>query len=100
MIPVLIKEDRSVYANGTYQKLTPKEYGILAFLMSHPDKTFSPEEIYRVAWKLEPYACKPVISVHIRHIREKIEKNPGRPEYLLTRWESGYRFSSENAEKL
>lgn len=95
MSPILNETDKSVYANGVVQPLTPKEYGILAFLMSHPDQTFTPEEIYRNAWNMEPYACKPIISVHVRHIREKIEKDPSRPDYLVLQWGYGYRYCTK-----
>lgn len=96
MCLVLNEKEMSVYADGVKKELTPKEYGILSFLMSHPDETFTPEEIYRHAWNLEPYACRPVISVHMRHLRQKIEKDPDRPALLLVRWGYGYRFCRES----
>lgn len=95
MCLVLNEKEMSVCADGVVRALTPKEYGILSFLMSHPDETFTPEEIYRHAWNLEPFDCRPIISVHIRHLREKIEKDPSRPVMLLARWGCGYRFCKD-----
>lgn len=91
--PKLNEEERIVYANGRAEHLTPKECGILAFLMKHPNTTISAEEIYRNAWDEEPFACRPIISVHVRHIREKIEPNPERPCHLLMSWGRGYRYN-------
>lgn len=88
----LNRHDLSVNADGTWNHLTPKEFGILAFLMARPDQTCSPEEIYRSVWQETPFACRPIISVHIRHIREKIEDNPDAPQHLLLRWGMGYRY--------
>ena len=90
MIFLNIKK-HSVSANGRNSHLTPKEFQILHFLMDHPDRTFSPEEIYRHAWQEEPFEVRPIISVHIRHIREKIEVNPKDPRYLKVVWGVGYK---------
>ena len=84
----------SVSANGRNSHLTPKEFQILHFLMDHPDRTFSPEEIYRHAWQEEPFEVRPIISVHIRHIREKIEVNPSHPVHVNYDMGMGYRFTS------
>jgi DNA-binding response OmpR family regulator len=61
----------TVNADGVRNHLTPKEYGILSFLMEHPEQTCSPEEIYRSVWQEIPFACRPIISVHVRHLRKK-----------------------------
>ena len=90
---LLDDKTRSFCANGRNAHLTPHEYGILAYLMSHPNRTFTAEEIYRNAWNEEPYECRPIISVHIRHIREKIEVNPSQPMYLDSFWGKGYRYN-------
>ncbi len=93
MKPVLNREKSSVFAKGVDSHLTPKEFAILAFLMDHPGKIFTAEEIYENAWKETPFECKPIISVHIRHIREKIENNPSCPCYLDSFWGRGYRYN-------
>ncbi len=91
---VLNSEERSVLSNGKKSHLTPKEYEILELLMANPNKTFSSEEIYETIWECEPFACEPIIAVHLRHIREKIEKNPSKPSYIKSLWGRGYRFST------
>jgi DNA-binding response OmpR family regulator len=60
--------------------------------MNHPGQTHSPEEIYANVWKETPYACRPIISVHVRHIREKIEADPSRPSHIILLWGQGYRY--------
>ncbi|MBR3344031.1 MAG: response regulator transcription factor [Solobacterium sp.] len=91
-LPVLNQNDLSVSYQGRYSRLTPKEYSILETLISEPGKTFSPEEIYRTAWEAEPFDCHLVISVHIRHLRQKIEANPSSPAFIKSLWGKGYRF--------
>lgn len=78
--------------DGKIYSLTPKEFGILQFLMEHPDEVFTPEEIYENAWEDIPYCCKPIISVHIRHIRQKVEKDPSNPTQIISYWKKGYGF--------
>lgn len=87
---VLNESRKSVSVNGKEQNLTPKEFGILAFLMHNPGVVYSSEEIYRNTWHMEPFDCKGLISVHVRHIREKIEADPRHPQYLLLKWGYGY----------
>lgn len=88
----LVQNACAVSANGRTSHLTPKEYGILSYLMNHPDRTHSAEEIYASVWNETPYACKPIISVHVRHIREKIETDPSRPAHIVMLWGQGYRY--------
>lgn len=87
---ILNEMKKSVLVNGRELNLTPKEYGILDFLMKHPGVVYSSEEIYRNTWHMEPYDCKGLISVHVRHIREKIEQDPRHPQYLMLKWGFGY----------
>lgn len=89
---LLNKETRTVESNGKTSHLTPIEYDILSYLMDHPDEVKSPEEIYQSVWNDEPFECRLVISVHMRHIREKIEVNPSRPELIRVFRGKGYRF--------
>lgn len=85
-------KERCVERDGKVYSLTPKEFGILQFLMEHPDEVFTPEEIYENAWEDIPYCCKPIISVHIRHIRQKVEKDPSNPTQIISYWKKGYGF--------
>lgn len=84
-------EGKQVYVDGEPTKLTPREYGILHLLMSHPDRVFSIEEIYEKVWD-EPAYSADTVTVHIRKIREKIEINPSEPKYLKVVWGIGYKF--------
>jgi len=90
MALVLNKRSQTVSVNGRYSRLTQKEYGILSLLIRNQGKMLTAESIYRQVWHCRPYQCKTIISVHIRHIREKIEKDPSHPEYLKMLRLKGY----------
>ncbi len=79
--------------DGEPVKLTSIETKILELLMRHPGRIFSTEEIYMSVWE-EPlaYNSENTVMVHIRRIREKIEINPGEPEYLKVVWGIGYKI--------
>ncbi len=82
-------------ADGEPVKLTSTETKILELLMRNPGRIFSAEEIYSNVWQ-EPiaYNGEKTVMVHIRRIREKIEINPGEPEYLKVVWGIGYKFEA------
>ena len=82
---------KQVTVDGKPIKLTPLEYKILHFLMKHPNRVFSIEEIYESVWQ-EPAYNPDTVTVHIRRIREKIEINPKEPKYLKVVWGIGYKF--------
>lgn len=84
---------RAVTVNDKPVSLTPLEYDILKFLMQHPCKVFSPQEIYRQVWR-EPPAAENSVAVHIRHIREKIEVDPSNPRYVTVVWGKGYKIEA------
>ncbi len=92
MYPILNNDLMTVSYNGKSNRLTPKEFGILEFLMQNPNKTFSPEEIYENVWEEKPFACQPIIAVHLRHVREKLEDDPSKPKLIKSLWGRGYRF--------
>ena len=92
MIPVMNETNRSVRINGKTRHLTPKEFGILKFLVSHPNEICSPEDIYRNVWNEVPFATEGLIAVHLRHLREKIEEDPSDPRILRSYWGRGYSF--------
>lgn len=81
-----------VTVDGEKVSLTPTEYDILHLLMEHPGQVFSPVEIYRSVWKEAPVGAENSVAVHIRHLREKIEINPGDPRYLKVIWGRGYKM--------
>ncbi len=73
--------------------LTSKEYDILLLLALNPNKVFSKEEIFEKIWGLDSFGDITTVTVHIRKIREKIEKDPSKPEYIDTIWGVGYRLN-------
>lgn len=81
---------KSVTVEGRDVKLTPIEYQILRFLVKESGKVHSACEIYEEIWKMQAFGADNTIAVHIRHIREKIEKNPGEPKYVKVVWGTGY----------
>lgn len=83
---------KEVTVDGEKVFLTPKEYEILRLLVSDPGRVFSPKEIYRKVWKEDPFGSEGTVTVHIRHLREKIEVNPADPRYIKVVWGQGYRI--------
>lgn len=75
-------------------ELKNKEYELLVFLMINADKVFSKEEIYEKIWGFDALGDLATVTVHINRLREKIEKNPSKPEYIETVWGAGYRFKA------
>jgi len=83
---------KQVLKDGEEVSLTPFEYGILKLLMSRPGTVFSSREIYRAVWQDDPLGSEGVVAVHIRHLREKIEIDPGNPRLLKVVWGQGYKM--------
>lgn len=75
-------------------ELKNKEYELLVFLMINADKVFSKEEIYEKIWGFDALGDLATVTVHINRLREKIEKNPSKPQYIETVWGAGYRFKA------
>lgn len=90
-------EAKTLTVDGEAVRLTPIEYKILAFLMAHPGRVFSAEELYERVWEEPGYNVENTVMVHIRHIREKIEIDPKKPNYLKVVWGLGYKI--EKMEK-
>ncbi len=94
---LMINDDRKeVTVDGEPVKLTRIEYNILLFLVKNKGKVFSIDQIYEEIWKEEAFGADNTVTVHIRHIREKIEIDPKNPKYLKVIWGIGYRV--ENIE--
>ena len=85
-------DEKKVTVDGEEVILTPKEYGILAFLMKNAGKVFSIEQIYEQVWDEPAFNPENTVAVHIRHIREKIEIDPKDPRYLKVVWGTGYKI--------
>ncbi|MBQ3131313.1 MAG: response regulator transcription factor [Clostridia bacterium] len=92
-------EGKSVTLCGEEVSLTPTEYDILKLLMENPGKVFSSKEIYRLIWKDNPIGAEGTIAVHIRHIREKLEIDPGNPRYLKVVWGKGYKLEGKQDDR-
>lgn len=82
---------KQVYVNERTINLRPKEYQILELLMANPGRVFSAEEIYERVWQEEAINTE-TIMVHVRKLREKIEVNPRKPQYLKVVWGIGYKI--------
>ena len=84
--------EKIVTVDGEPVSLTPIEYAILKLLMENPNKVYSSKDIYRIVWNEEPMGNEGAVSVHIRHLREKIEIDPGNPRYIKVVWGQGYKM--------
>ena len=79
-------------------ELTAKEFALLSFFATNAGKIFSREQLLEQVWGYNYYGDARTVDVHIRHLREKIEKDPGNPELIVTVWGTGYKFiDSDNA---
>lgn len=87
---------RRVFVDEEEKKLTAKEFSLLFFLATHPNRVFSKEELFHQIWGYTPGNEMATLVVHIRKIREKIEKDNGNPEFIQTVWGTGYRFGDKN----
>lgn len=86
------KTARRVYLNGEEKTFTTKEFDLLTFLAQHPNHVFSKEELFKEIWEMESVVDIATVTVHIKKIREKIEKSTSKPQYIETIWGVGYRF--------
>ncbi len=86
---------RKVTKAGREVALTPKEFDILVFLARNRGEVFTKEQIYRAVWEEDYLLDDSNIMAFIRKLRKKIEPNPDAPEYILTIWGIGYKFSDE-----
>ena len=87
----LDEEKVELRVDGNLVKLTPMEYKILLLLMKNPGRVYSADDIYEHVWN-EKAVNSDTIMVHIRNIREKIELNPKKPNYLKVVWGVGYKI--------
>ncbi len=86
------KTARRVYVNSEEKILTTKEFDLLSFLAGHPDRVFTKDELFREIWDMESFGDIATVTVHIKKIREKIEEDTAKPQYIETIWGKGYRF--------
>lgn len=86
------RESRRVFIEEEEISLTAKEFDLLELLALNPDKVYSREQLLNMIWKYEYSGDARTVDVHIRRLREKIEKNPSNPKYVFTKWGVGYYF--------
>lgn len=86
------KTARRVWINGEEKNFTTKEFDLLTFLAENPNHVFTKDELFREIWDMESIGDIATVTVHIKKIREKIEYNTAKPQYIETIWGVGYRF--------
>ena len=86
------KTARRVWVNGEEKNFTTKEFDLLTFLAQNPNHVFTKDELFRKIWDMESVGDIATVTVHIKKIREKIEMNTAKPQYIETIWGVGYRF--------
>ena len=86
------KTARRVWVNGTEKTFTTKEFDLLTFLAQNPNHVFTKDELFKEIWDMESIGDIATVTVHIKKIREKIETNSAKPQYIETIWGVGYRF--------
>ncbi|WP_274365452.1 response regulator transcription factor [Paenibacillus thermotolerans] len=82
----------SAQVKGRDVQFTSKEFHILKLFLTHQNRVFTKEQIYRLIWEDDYYGNENVINVHIRRLREKIEDDPSNPQYIRTVWGIGYKL--------
>ena len=86
------KTARRVWVNGEEKQFTTKEFDLLTFLAENPNHVYTKEELFREIWDMESIGDIATVTVHIKKIREKVELDTSKPQYIETIWGVGYRF--------
>lgn len=86
------KTARRVYLDGEEKIFTTKEFDLLSFLAENPNHVYTKEELFREIWDMDSIGDIATVTVHIKKIREKIEFDTTKPQYIETIWGVGYRF--------
>ena len=86
------KTARRVWVNEEEKQFTTKEFDLLTFLAENPNHVFTKDELFSKIWDMESIGDIATVTVHIKKIREKIEMNTAKPQYIETIWGVGYRF--------
>ena len=85
-------EERVAIREGRTVELTAKEYDLIELLMRNPRRVYSRENLMNVVWGYTYAGDYRTVDVHIRRLREKLEKNPAEPDHIMTKWGVGYYF--------
>ncbi|MCR4998374.1 MAG: response regulator transcription factor [Lachnospiraceae bacterium] len=88
----LDKNARRAWVNNEEVILTSKEFDILLFFIEHPNTVYSKDELFKEVWNMDAVGDNATVTVHIKRLREKIEINSNKPQYIETVWGVGYRF--------
>ncbi len=88
--------NRSVTLAGKEVRLTAKEFDLLQLFITNRGKVFSRETMLETVWKYDYMGDARTVDVHIRRLREKIERNPAQPEFIFTKWGVGYYFTDKD----
>ncbi len=88
--------NRSVTLGGRDVRLTAKEFDLLQLFITNRGKVFSRETMLETVWKYDYMGDARTVDVHIRRLREKIERNPAQPEFIFTKWGVGYYFTDKD----
>ena len=82
----------TIEVDGVEKTFTTKEFDLLTFLAENPNHVFTKEELFREIWDMDSIGDIATVTVHIKKIREKIETDTSKPQYIETIWGVGYRF--------
>ncbi|MEM5018345.1 response regulator transcription factor [Metabacillus indicus] len=88
-------DSRRVYVDHEEKTFTAKEFDLLVFMATHPERVFTKEHLFERIWGYDSLGDITTVTVHIRKIREKIEQDPSAPKFIETIWGVGYRFKKE-----
>jgi DNA-binding response OmpR family regulator len=88
--------NRSVTLAGNEVRLTAKEFDLLQVFVNNRGEVFSREKLLKTVWKYDCAGDARTVDVHIRRLREKIERNPAQPEFIFTKWGAGYYFTDKD----
>ncbi|MBQ9761850.1 MAG: response regulator transcription factor [Oscillospiraceae bacterium] len=83
---------RNAYRSGVLVDLTAREFDVAEFLMRNANRVFSREALLDSIWAYEYRSDIRTLDVHIRRLREKLEEDPAKPKYIMTKWGVGYYF--------
>ena len=88
----LDRDARNAYNDGRLVELTAKEFDVIELLMRNPNRVYSRDALLSAVWGYDSSSDIRTVDVHIRRLREKLERDPAAPEYILTKWGVGYYF--------
>jgi len=91
---IIDTEQRNAFIDGNPVQLTAKEFDLVELMMRNPGRVYSRDNLLNIVWGYEYPGDMRTVDVHIRRLREKLEANPAKPEYILTKWGVGYYFKT------